>query len=489
MSDLPMGLTFDDVLLLPGESSVLPSDADTTSFLTQEISLRTPILSAAMDTVTEAIMAITMAQVGGLGVIHRNFSAEEQALEISRVKKFEGGMVVHPITVHPDQTLAAVLGITDQHGVSGFPVVKDRELVGIVTRRDMQFESNKETKIAALMTPREKLIVAKEGVTAEEAKRLLHENRIEKLPIVDAHFNLRGLITIKDLEKARHYPHASKDSLGRLRVGAAIGTGESALARAALLVEQEVDVIFIDTAHGHTKGVLETLKAFIKTFPKTQVVAGNVATEEGALALIKAGAHAVKVGMGPGSICTTRMVAGVGVPQWTAIREAVKAAAKLEIPVIADGGIKFSGDVVKALAAGAATVMVGSLFAGTEEAPGEMILYQGRSYKSYRGMGSLGAMQKGVSRDRYFQQNTPTQKLVPEGIEGRVPYRGKAADMLQQLTGGLQAGMGYVGAATIAELQRKAKFIQISAQGLKESHVHDVIITQEAPNYRVEHLD
>ena len=486
MSELPLALTFDDVLLTPGESSVLPTDADTTGWLTRDITLKTPILSAAMDTVTESAMAITMAQVGGMGVIHRNLTPEEQALEISRVKKFEGGMVVHPVTVHPDQTLAAILEISETQGISGFPVVKDRELVGIVTRRDFQFETNKETKVSALMTPRDKLVVAQKGVSAEEAKKLLHDHRIEKLPIVDAHFNLHGLITIKDLGKAKQYPHASKDPLGRLRVGAAIGTGETALARAALLVEQEVDVIFIDTAHGHTQGVIETLKAFVKTFSKTPVIAGNVATEEGALALGKAGAHAVKVGMGPGSICTTRMVAGVGVPQWTAVQESAKGAAKSGIPLIADGGIKFSGDVVKALAAGASMVMIGSLFAGTEEAPGEVILYQGRSYKSYRGMGSLGAMQKGTSRDRYFQQYVPTQKLVPEGIEGRVPYRGKASDMLQQLTGGLRAGMGYVGASTIAELQRKARFIRISAQGLRESHVHDVIITQEAPNYRLE---
>lgn len=478
-------LTFDDVLLLPGESSVLPSEVDLSTALTPKIHLSIPLVSAAMDTVTESATAIAMAQAGGIGVIHRNGSPEEQAQEVNRVKKSEGGMVIHPVTVEPDQPLAEVLRLKKETGISGFCVVQSGKLVGLLSHRDFQFEEDLARPVKKCMTPAEKLITAKEGIRMDEAQRLLHQHRIEKLPIVDDHFNLKGLITIKDLEKSRRYPHATKDALGRLRVAGAIGTGQKEIDRAGQLLDAGADCIVIDTAHGHTKSVAETVKAFLKNYPKAELVAGNVATEEGAFSLIKAGVHAVKVGMGPGSICTTRMVAGVGVPQWSAVQWATKAAQAAGIPVIADGGIKFSGDIVKALAAGASTVMIGSLFAGTDESPGDTVLYQGRTYKVYRGMGSLSAMQTG-GRDRYFQQNVALQKLVPEGIDGRVPYRGRLAEVVHQLIGGIRSGMGYVGAATIEELKKRAHFVRISPAGLKESHVHDVIITQEAPNYRLE---
>src|SRR3989338_1006341 len=477
--------TFDDVLLIPGESPVLPTDCDLTTQFTPKIRLSIPIVSAAMDTVTEAETAIALSQTGGLGVLHRNWSSEEQPAEVTKIKKSEGGMVIHPVTVEPDQPLSEALRLKKEIGISGFLVVKEGKLVGILSRRDFQFEDNLNKPIRDCMTPAEKLITAQEGVKVEEAKRLLQENRIEKLPVVDQKFNLKGLITLKDLEKSRKYPHSSKDDWGRLRVAAAIGTGPNEIERAGQLLEAGCDCVVIDTAHGHTKSVMETLATCLKTYPKAEFVAGNVATEEGAARLIKTGAHAIKVGMGPGSICTTRMVAGVGMPQLTAIMSCAKIAKSHGVPVIADGGIKFSGDIVKALAAGANTVMIGSLFAGTDESPGEVVLYQGRSYKVYRGMGSLSAMQKG-GRDRYGQQKVAIQKLVPEGIEGRVPHRGKISEVIHQLTGGLRAGMGYVGAANLGALQEKGKFVKISPAGLKESHVHDVIITQEAPNYRLE---
>lgn len=477
--------TFDDCLLVPGESHVLPTECELVTLLTNEISLSIPIVSAAMDTVTEEKTSIALAQLGGIGIIHRNNSVEEQAALIRSVKKSEGGMVVQPVTVHPDQPLSEALRLQKELGVSGFLVVKEEKLVGILSHRDFQFEEDLTRPIKDCMTPREKLITAREGIKLEEALTLLHEHRIEKLPIVDERFTLKGLITIKDLEKSRRYPLASKDALGRLRVGASIGAGPQEVERAGALLEAGADCVVIDTAHGHTKAVLETLKSCLKNYPKGQWIAGNIATEEGARFLIKAGAHALKVGMGPCSICTTRVVAGVGVPQLTAILDVVKAARDAKIPVIADGGIKFSGDVVKALAAGSHTVMIGSLFAGTDESPGDVVLYQGRSYKVYRGMGSLSAMQRG-RHDRYFQKNVPLHKLVPEGIEGRVPHRGKLSEVVYQLLGGVRAGMGYVGAKNLEELRKKARFVSISPAGLKESHAHDVIITQEAPNYRME---
>lgn len=477
--------TFDDCLLLPGESEVLPKDCDLSTHFTADIRLAIPLVSAAMDTVTEAETAIALAQAGGIGILHRNSTAEEQRGWVKKVKKYESGMVVHPVTVHPDQPLSEALRLRKETGISGFVVVKEGKLVGVLSNRDFQFEENLNRPVRDCMTPKEKLVVAKEGIKLEEAQTLLQKHRIEKLPVVDDHFNLKGLITTKDLEKSRKFPSATKDAWGRLRSGGAIGTGAKEIERAGALIEEGCDVVVIDTAHGHTKSVGDTLKSCLKNYPKTPFVAGNVATKEGAEFLIKAGAHAIKVGMGPGSICTTRVVAGVGVPQLSAILWAASAAKSAGIPIIADGGIKFSGDVVKALAAGAQTVMIGSLFAGTDESPGEVVLYQGRSYKVYRGMGSLSAMQRG-GRDRYFQGDVALNKLVPEGIEGRVPHRGKLSEVIHQLVGGLRAGMGYVGAAHLSALREKAKFVQISSAGLKESHAHDVIITQEAPNYRVE---
>jgi IMP dehydrogenase len=442
-------------------------------------------MSAAMDTVTEAAMAIAMAQVGGIGVIHKNLTAEAQANEVRKVKKFESGMVVNPVTIHPEQTLADALALMSTHQISGIPVIeRDGTLVGILTNRDVRFATDNTTPVSALMT-QEKLVTVREGVSSDEAKRLLHQRRIEKLLVVDSAYRCIGLITVKDIEKANKFPGASKDEKGRLRAAAATGVGEDGVRRAQLLIDAEVDVIVVDTSHGHSKGVLEAVTRVKKLSNYTQVMAGNVATREGAQALIDAGADAVKIGIGPGSICTTRMVAGVGVPQLTAILEAAEACRAAGVPAIGDGGIKYSGDLAKAIAAGADCAMIGSLLAGTDEAPGEVILYQGRSYKSYRGMGSIGAMARG-SADRYFQQEVASSlKLVPEGIEGRVPYKGSVGNIIHQLVGGLRAAMGYTGSATIGELQTNREFLRITGSGLRESHVHDVDIVQEAPNYRV----
>ncbi len=478
-------LTFDDVSLVPGASSVLPKDVEVSTQLTRTIRLNIPLLSAAMDTVTESRTAISMAQEGGIGIIHRNLSIEDQALEVDKVKKSESGMILNPITMDPEQKIYQALEIMRKYRISGVPITKNGKLVGILTNRDLRFEKKLDAEIRTVMT-KDHLITAPVGTTLEEAKEILHRNRIEKLLVVDEHNNLKGLITIKDIEKMRKYPNSCKDPLGRLRVGAAIGIGKDREARTEALIKAGVDVLVIDTAHGHSKDVLEAVLDTKENFPDCQLVAGNVATREGALDLIKSGADAVKVGVGPGSICTTRVVAGVGIPQLSAIMETAEACAKYGIPIIADGGIKFSGDITKALAAGAYSVMIGNLFAGTDESPGEIVLYQGRSYKVYRGMGSLEAMKEG-SRDRYFQgEEESDAKLVPEGIEGRVPYRGALSFCIQQLIGGLKAGMGYVGARTIQELQQKARFVRITSSGLRESHVHDVIITKEAPNYRLE---
>ena len=482
------GLTFDDVLLRPGRSEVLPGDVDVATRLTRTIRLNMPIIASAMDTVTEARMAIAMAQNGGLGVIHRNLEPETQAEQVRLVKRYESGMVMNPITIHPDETLAEALAMMKHHGISGIPVVErgpggtKGKLVGILTNRDVRFANNPGQKVSELMT-KDRLITVREGVSQDEARRLLHQFRIEKLLVVDDHYRCIGLITVKDIEKQVAYPNAAKDAQGRLLVAAATTTGEQGFERAERLIDAGCDVVVVDTAHGHSVKVLESVTRVKKLSNAVQVVAGNVATREGAQALIDAGADAIKVGIGPGSICTTRIVAGVGVPQLTAIMEAVEAASQSDIPVIADGGIKFSGDLAKALAAGASCAMVGSLLAGTDETPGEVFLYQGRSYKSYRGMGSVGAMARG-SADRYFQAEVrDTPKLVPEGIEGQVAYKGPVSAVLHQLTGGLRASMGYVGAATLPEFQEKAKFIRITSAGLRESHVHDVTITRESPNY------
>jgi IMP dehydrogenase len=482
-SDIRLGLTFDDVLLRPGESSVLPSQADTSTRVTREIGLTIPILSAAMDTVTEADMAIVMAQLGGLGVLHRNMEPEEQAAAVRAVKRFESGMVVNPITMSPDQTLADALDLMARHRISGIPVTeKDGRLVGIITNRDVRFAENPAQPVAELMT-KEDLVTVSPGVTQEEARRQLHQRRIEKLLVVDEARRCIGLITVKDMEKAVTYPHATKDQAGRLRVAAATTVGDKGFARSEALIDAECDLIVIDTAHGHNRDVAAAVERIKRSSNAVQVVAGNVATAEATRALIDAGADAVKVGIGPGSICTTRVVAGVGVPQLTAIMEAAEEASRSDTPIIGDGGLRTSGDLAKALAGGASAVMVGSLLAGTEEAPGETFLYQGRVYKSYRGMGSVGAMARG-SADRYFQQDIKDElKLVPEGIEGQVPFKGPARDVIHQLVGGVKAAMGYTGAATIAELQRRARFIRITNAGLRESHVHDVSITREAPNY------
>ncbi len=480
-------LTFDDVLLKPRASSVVPTQTNPATRLTRGIELQIPLISAAMDTVTESRLAIAMAQHGGMGCIHKNYTPEEQAEEVRKVKKFESGMVVNPITIHPQATLAEALSIMGQHSISGIPVVEQKsgKLVGILTNRDVRFASNRKQPVEELMT-REKLITVEKGVSREDAKKLLHQYRIEKLLVVDKQYRCIGLITVKDIEKAIAYPQASKDSLGRLRVAAAVGTGEDGFKRAEALLDAEIDVIVVDTAHGHSKGVLEMVTRIKKHSNAVQVIAGNIATGEGAKALIDAGADAVKVGIGPGSICTTRIVAGVGVPQLSAILDVGSVTQKAGIPLIADGGIKFSGDLAKAIAAGASCAMLGSLFAGTEEAPGEVILYQGRSYKSYRGMGSVGAMARG-SADRYFQQEiNDKMKLVPEGVEGRVPYKGSVSGVIHQLVGGLKAAMGYTGSATIADFQKNAEFVRITSAGLSESHAHNIIITQEAPNYRRE---
>jgi len=483
--NIRLGLTFDDVLLVPAESVVLPHQVDLSTRLTRNLKLPIPLLSSAMDTVTEARMAIGMAQEGGIGIIHKNFSPELQAAEVAKVKKHESGIVLDPITVEPTAPLSKCLELMQRFGINGIPVVDGKKLVGIVTSRDVRFERNVNQRVDQVMT--KKLVTAREGVTQEEAIDLLHKHRIEKLLVVNEAFELKGLMTIKDVEKRRVYPNAAMDSKQRLLAAAAVGVGADREARVEALIKAGVDVIVVDTAHGHSKGVVEAVRDTRRNFKGTfELVAGNVATAEATRALIEAGVDAVKVGIGPGSICTTRVVAGVGVPQITAIDDCARAADGSGVTIIADGGVKYSGDVVKALAAGANTVMIGSLFAGTEEAPGEVILYQGRSYKAYRGMGSLGAMKAG-SKDRYFQGGVQNDsKLVPEGIEGRVPYKGTIAMNVFQLLGGLRSGMGYVGCKSIDELRTKAQFVQITSAGLKESHVHDVIITEEAPNYRVE---
>ncbi len=482
--DIPIGLTFDDVLLLPAHSEVLPKEADLSTKLTDGITLNIPLLSAAMDTVTESRTAICMAREGGMGIIHKNMSPAEQAREVDQVKKSESGMIVDPITMDPDQQIYEALAVMKQYRISGVPVTKGGKLVGIMTNRDLRFETNLSQPISNVMT-KDKLVTVPPGTTLEEAKHHLHEHRIEKLLVVDDNFVLKGLITIKDIEKVRKYPHACKDDFGRLRVGAAVGVGDDLEERAAALVEAGVDMVVVDTAHGHSQGVLDAIVRLRKAYPDLQLMAGNIATGKAASALIEAGVNAVKVGIGPGSICTTRVIAGVGVPQITAIREVAKVTHAAGIPLIADGGIKFSGDLPKAIAAGADIIMIGSLFAGTEESPGETILYQGRTYKSYRGMGSIGAMKLG-SKDRYFQSDEKDVKLVPEGIEGRVPFRGPLSDNIHQLMGGLRAGMGYTGCRTIKDLQQNGQFVRITNAGLRESHVHDVTITQESPNYRME---
>jgi len=481
--NLPLALTFDDVLLLPAESDVLPRQVDVSAQLTRNLRLQIPIVSAAMDTVTEARTAISMAQAGGMGFIHKNMSPAQQALEVTKVKKYESGMVVDPVTIEPEARLFQALELMRQHDISGIPVTRKGRLVGIVTNRDLRFEKNLEQRVEEVMT--RDLITCREGISQDEAKELLHKNRIEKLLVVDEKFELKGLITIKDIEKTRAHPNAAKDEHGRLLVGAAVGVAPDRDERVHALLRAGADVIAVDTAHGHSKGVIESVRALKGNFRDIELVAGNVATGEAAAALCEAGVDAVKVGIGPGSICTTRVVAGVGVPQISAIDNCVRAASRFGVPCISDGGIKYSGDIVKAIATGAHSVMIGSLFAGTEEAPGEVILYQGRSYKSYRGMGSMGAMKQG-SRDRYFQAGEEDLKLVPEGIEGRVPYKGPLAMNVHQLVGGLRAGMGYTGCRTVDELRTRAKFVRITQAGLRESHVHDVQVTQEAPNYRVE---
>ncbi|HEY7557980.1 MAG TPA: IMP dehydrogenase [Candidatus Binatia bacterium] len=482
---LPVGLTFDDVLLIPAASSVLPRDIDVSTRLTERITLNIPLVSAAMDTVTESRTAIGMAQEGGLGIIHRNLSVWAQAGEVEKVKKFESGMITDPITVAPEQKISEAQEIMNRFGISGLPVTKNGRLVGILTNRDLRFEKRLDRLVSEVMT-KDRLITVKPGVSLDEAKELLHQHRIEKLLVVDDNFELRGLITVKDIQKKIQYPNACKDARGRLRVGAAVGVGADWEERVEALVRAGVDLVAVDTAHGHSKNVLDVVGQIRRRYPDLDLAGGNVATAEGASALIDAGVNVVKVGVGPGSICTTRIVSGVGVPQITAVGSCAKAAARFNVPIIADGGIKYSGDITKAIAAGANSVMIGSLFAGTEESPGETILYQGRTYKAYRGMGSIGAMGQG-SRDRYGQADVAeASKLVPEGIEGRVPYKGSLSYNIQQLVGGVRAGMGYLGCRDVPALQTKARFMQITAAGLREGHVHDVFITKEAPNYRVE---
>ena len=478
------GLTFDDVLLQPAFSSILPAEADTSTQLTRNIRLNVPVVSAAMDTVTESRLAIAIARQGGLGFIHRNMPIEKQAEEVDRVKRSESGMIVDPITISPQDKIYQAQELMGRYSISGVPVTKDGKLVGILTNRDLRFETRFDLPIAEVMT-KDKLITVSVGTTLDEAERILHDHRIEKLLVVDDDYMLKGLITVKDIQKKLQYPNSAKDSQGRLLVGAAIGATGDFIERAQELYRSKVDVVVIDTAHGHTSRVLDAVKAARKALPDVDLVAGNVATAEGAADLIALGVDAVKVGIGPGSICTTRIISGAGVPQITAISEAAEAAKSSTVPLIADGGIKYSGDITKAIAAGAATVMIGSLLAGTEESPGETVLYQGRTYKTYRGMGSMGAM-AGGSSDRYSQEGTSSGKLVPEGVEGRVPYKGLLGEMIHQLVGGLRAGMGYCGAATVSDLQEKARFVKISPAGLREAHVHDVMITKEAPNYQVE---
>ncbi len=478
------GLTFDDVLLVPAQSDVVPANTDTRTWLTRKIGLNVPIVSAAMDTVTESRLAIALAQQGGIGLIHRNLSLEQQADEVDKVKRSESGMIVDPVTVDPEQPIAAALEVMKRYRISGVPVTKSGKLVGILTNRDLRFENRFDQPISSVMT-KENLITVGVGTTLEEAEAILHQHRVEKLLVVDEHYFLKGLITVKDIQKKLKYPNAAKDAQGRLRCGAAIGSSGDFLERAQELVNRKVDVLVIDSAHGHQRRVMDALSAIKNMLPNVEVIAGNVATFEGARDLIARGADGIKVGIGPGSICTTRVVSGAGVPQITAINECAKATKGTGVPLIADGGIKYSGDVSKAIAAGADCVTIGSLFAGTEESPGETILFQGRTFKSYRGMGSIGAMQQGSS-DRYSQEATEGGKLVPEGIEGRVPYKGSVADMVYQLVGGLRAGMGYCGCATIPDLRENARFVRLTSAGLRESHVHDVIITKEAPNYRIE---
>jgi IMP dehydrogenase len=484
--DIRQALTFDDVLLVPAASSVLPTETDTKTRLTREVALGIPIISAAMDTVTESALAIAMAQAGGLGVIHRNMTFEAQANEVRKVKKFEAGMVVNPVTIAPSATLADALKLMAENRISGIPVVeRGKRLVGILTNRDVRFATNPNEKVSALMT-KDGLVTVRETVSREDAKRLLHQHRIEKLLVVDDEYRCVGLVTVKDIEKSQRFPHACKDEHGRLRAAAATGTGDDGVARAEALFDAGVDVLVVDTAHGHSQRVLDVVERIRRLSNSTQILAGNVATSDGAEALIDAGADAVKVGIGPGSICTTRVIAGVGVPQLTAILDVVETCRKKDVPVIADGGIKFSGDLAKAIAAGADCAMLGSLFAGTDESPGEVFLYQGRSYKSYRGMGSVGAMARG-SADRYFQEEVSNElKLVPEGVEGRVPHKGPVGNVVHQLVGGLRAAMGYTGNRTIPEMQKNCRFVRITASGLRESHVHDIAITRESPNYRQE---
>ncbi len=483
---LQKALTFDDVLLVPAHSDILPKDTSLKTRLTRNITLNIPLLSAAMDTVTESRLAIAMAQEGGIGIIHKNLKPKEQAREVAKVKRFESGVVRDPITIPPTMRIRDVIALSQQHGISGFPVVEGKQVVGIITNRDLRFEEELDAEVRAKMTPREKLVYVKEGADLAEAKRLMNKHRLERVIVVNDAFELRGLITVKDIQKSTEHPNACKDEHGKLRVGAAVGVGPDNDERIDLLVKAGVDVIVVDTAHGHSKGVLDRVRWVKNNYPQVDVIGGNIATAAAAIALAEHGADGVKVGIGPGSICTTRIVAGVGVPQITAISNVAEALKGTGIPCIADGGIRFSGDIAKALAAGASSVMMGSMFAGTEEAPGEVILYQGRSYKSYRGMGSLGAMSEG-SADRYFQDAANNaDKFVPEGIEGRVPYKGSVLAILYQLVGGVRSSMGYCGCATIDELREKAEFVEITSAGMRESHVHDVQITKEAPNYRAE---
>jgi len=481
-------LTFDDVLLLPAHSTVLPKQVKLKTRLTRDISLNIPLISAAMDTVTEARLAITIAQEGGIGIIHKNMTIEEQARQVRMVKKFESGIINDPITVSPNTTIKDILTLTRAHNISGVPVIDNGLLVGIVTNRDLRFETHYHDPVSSVMTPKERLVTVQEGASRKEISHLLHQHRIEKILVVNDNFELRGLITVKDIQKATEKPYACKDEQERLRVGAAVATGKDSKDRVTALVEASVDVIVVDTAHGHAQSVLDQIRWIKQQHPEVQIIGGNIATPEGAKALADAGADAIKVGIGPGSICTTRIVAGIGVPQITAIGNAAHVLKGTNIPIIADGGIRYSGDIAKAIAAGAHTIMIGSLFAGTEEAPGEVELYQGRAYKSYRGMGSIAAMsQSQGSKDRYFQEDVKTQgKLVPEGIEGRVPHRGHLIDVIHQLLGGLRSSMGYTGCATLEEMRTKPQFIRISPAGMRESHVHDVSITKEAPNYRTD---
>jgi IMP dehydrogenase len=486
MRAIQKALTFDDVLLLPAHSRVLPREVSLKTRLSRKLELNIPLVSAAMDTVTEARLAIAMAQEGGIGIVHKNFTPQAQAAQVAKVKRFESGVLRDPMTVTPEQTVREVIALQREHKISGFPVVKSGKVVGIVTNRDLRFETQLDQPVKTIMTPQRKLITVRDGATRADAMKLMHQHRLERVLVIDEEFHLKGLVTVKDILKESEHPNACKDPQGKLRVGAAVGVGEGTDERVAALVEAGVDVLVVDTAHGHAQGVLDRVKWIKSRYPQVEVVGGNVGTGDGARALVDHGADGVKVGIGPGSICTTRIVAGVGVPQITAIQNVAEALAKLDVPLIADGGVRYSGDIAKALASGAHAVMLGSLFAGTEESPGEIELFQGRSYKAYRGMGSLGAMQKGAA-DRYFQDaEMNIDKLVPEGVEGRVPYKGSAISVIQQLMGGVRASMGYTGCATIEELRTRPQFVEISSAGMRESHVHDVQITKEAPNYRVE---